>query len=213
MPVKADTHRPSVGAPDGARWRILDFLLAHVGETVTNEQIQAHLDATGGSIDRWHQRLSELRTDYGWTILSHRDRDDLGRGEYRLESKVPCRDARKREPIPAAVRAEVIARDKSCQAGGCRLRDGDTDPETGGIVRLVPDHVVPASDGGRSTAENLRAMCARHNTARSNLYTGGKGRKDKPNLAALMRAASRDEKRKVYASLYAHFDGKHPDEL
>ncbi|MGA2033312.1 MAG: hypothetical protein ABSG68_13725 [Thermoguttaceae bacterium] len=49
------------------RGRIEAFLLDHVGEIVTREQIQeVAADPESGRVpENWHQRLSELRTDYG----------------------------------------------------------------------------------------------------------------------------------------------------
>lgn len=43
------------------------------------------MDPTTGRVpENWHQRLSELRTDMGYTILSWRNRGDLRMSEYRM---------------------------------------------------------------------------------------------------------------------------------
>lgn len=54
------------------RARIEAFFLDNVGKVATREQIiQVATDLRTGRVpENWHQRLSELRTDYGYTILS-----------------------------------------------------------------------------------------------------------------------------------------------
>lgn len=69
--------------------RIEAFLLDNVGKIVTREMIIAVSKdpKTGKEPENWHQRLSELRTDDGYTILSKRDRAYLSVEEYVLESR------------------------------------------------------------------------------------------------------------------------------
>lgn len=64
--------------------RIEAFLLDNIGKIVTREQILtvARDPITGQEPENWHQRLSELRTDDGYTILSWRNRGDLKVQEY-----------------------------------------------------------------------------------------------------------------------------------
>ena len=61
------------------RARIEAFFLDNLGRVATREQIiQVATDpVTGRQPENWHQRLSELRTDMGYTILSWRNRGDL----------------------------------------------------------------------------------------------------------------------------------------
>jgi hypothetical protein len=68
------------------------------------------------------------------------------------------RRAGPREPIPAAVKRAVWARDGGrctwpLDGGGC----------CGSTHRLELDHVIPWAKWGPSTAENLRLVCGRHN--------------------------------------------------
>ena len=69
--------------------RIEAVFLDNVGKIVTNHDlVEVSKDPlTGIEPENWHQRLSELRTDDGYTILSHRDRHELRVGEYVLLSK------------------------------------------------------------------------------------------------------------------------------
>ncbi len=66
------------------RARIEAFFLDNIGKVATGEQIrEAATDPeTGRTPEKWHQRLSELRTDYGYTILTWRNRGDLRVSEY-----------------------------------------------------------------------------------------------------------------------------------
>ena len=61
------------------RARIEAFFLDNLGKVATREQwINVATDpATSRVPENWHQRLSELRTDRGYTILSWRNRGDL----------------------------------------------------------------------------------------------------------------------------------------
>jgi hypothetical protein len=70
------------------RDRIRALLLDNVGKVVTREQILqvARDPVSGEEPENWHQRLSELRTDEGYTILTTRDNSELKVGEYMLES-------------------------------------------------------------------------------------------------------------------------------
>ncbi|WP_197422786.1 hypothetical protein [Burkholderia sp. ABCPW 14] len=64
--------------------RIEALFLNNIGLVVTRDQIlrAATNPVTGKEPENWHQRLSELRTDKGYTILSWRDSKDLAPQEY-----------------------------------------------------------------------------------------------------------------------------------
>ena len=66
------------------RQRIEALFLDNIGKIITREQILsvAKDPKTGKEPENWHQRLSELRTDDGYTILSWRNRKDLKVQEY-----------------------------------------------------------------------------------------------------------------------------------
>jgi hypothetical protein len=63
-----------------------------------------------------------------------------------------------RSAIPARVKRAVWARDGHCCQW--RLASGE---RCGAARFLQLDHIVPVARGGRSTLENLRVVCARHN--------------------------------------------------
>lgn len=104
--------------------RIEALFLDNVGKIVTREQIlKVAIDpATGRIPENWHQRLSELRTDKGYTILSRRDRKDLEVSEYLMPS--PERNARasSRILIKQEIWAKVLLRAKY----SCEWTDGNT---------------------------------------------------------------------------------------
>jgi 5-methylcytosine-specific restriction endonuclease McrA len=69
--------------------------------------------------------------------------------------------------IPAQIRDKVYARDK----GRCTYvaRDGT---RCGSTYGLHIDHILPFARGGKSTPENLRLLCARHNQAEAERVFG-----------------------------------------
>lgn len=63
--------------------RIEALFLNNIGKVVTRAQIlRAATNPKGEEPENWHQRLSELRTDKGYTILSWRDWKALAPQEY-----------------------------------------------------------------------------------------------------------------------------------
>lgn len=71
--------RPRAKRGDGARRKILNFLIAHVGEEVYGEQLQA----VGGGIGEWARRVRELRGEDGYDIT------EIGASVYVLHSAEP----------------------------------------------------------------------------------------------------------------------------
>lgn len=69
--------------------RIEALFLDNIGKILTRQQIiKASIDPkTGRQPENWHQRLSELRTDDGYTILSWRNRRYLNVQEYLMPHK------------------------------------------------------------------------------------------------------------------------------
>ncbi|HSZ15291.1 MAG TPA: hypothetical protein VK790_14750 [Solirubrobacteraceae bacterium] len=194
------------------RGRIEALFLDNLGKILTRQQIieAARDPKTGKDPENWHQRLSELRTHLGYTILTHRDRADLASQEYMMP------DASRRATAGARVRparatwAAVLAR-----AGGkcewneagekCELADGDIDAVGGGTVKLTADHKQPHSENPAADPldpNEWQALCGRHQVMKKNYWDSHTG---KINAYAVMQAASKKEKREVFDFLLAYF--------
>lgn len=110
--------------------------------------------------------MRELRDEYGFQILSYKDRRELKPGQYILET-----DARL-PVMPRAIsketRAFVLERNGyTCQM--CGLGAGDPDPFHAGLkVRLVLGHIIDKSKDGPDTPGNLRAVCTNCNEGLQN---------------------------------------------
>ncbi|MGB6738800.1 MAG: HNH endonuclease signature motif containing protein [Candidatus Sulfotelmatobacter sp.] len=146
----------------GSRARILKFLLANIGRIVTSKEIRE----ASGDASEWARRLRELRDEFGFQILSHKDRRELKPGQYLLQT-----DARL-PVMPRAIsketRAFVLERNGyTCQM--CGLGAGDPDPFHHGLkVRLVLGHIIDKSKDGPDTPGNLRAVCTNCNEGLQN---------------------------------------------
>jgi hypothetical protein len=192
--------------------RIEAFFLDNIGKVVTREQLigVAKDPRTGKEPENWHQRLSELRTDDGYTILSERDRSDLGVGEYLMVSTEKRKTAGKRVKPDQDTWQTVLKRaNNSCQwvEGGqhCGLKGGDVDPIGGGTVRLTPDHKTPHSlspNSDPSDPSKWQALCGRHQVMKKNYWDDSTGW---INVLAIVQAASRKIKQEVYEFLKKYF--------
>jgi hypothetical protein len=192
--------------------RIEAFFLDNIGKIITREQLVevARDPETGETRENWHQRLSELRTDEGYTILSWRNRGDLKVSEYLMPHAKKRRTAKKRVLIKPETWLEVLKRaDYACEWNDdgtpCGLKEGDTDPVGGGTVKLTPDHKTPHSKKADIDADNpdeWRALCGRHQVVKKNYWDGRTG---KLNVYAIVQAAPEEEKREVYEFLRAYF--------
>jgi hypothetical protein len=194
------------------RARIEALLLDHVGEVVTREQIQevARDPATGRVPENWHQRLSELRTDFGYTIQSNRDRQDLRVSEYRLVSAERSATAGRRVKISPAAWKKVLERaGNACEwtEGGrvCGLKAGEIDPVGGGTVRLTADHKTPHASDPLADVDDpsaWQALCGRHQVVKKNYWDHRTG---KLNVYAIVQNAPKKVERDVYEFLRAYF--------
>lgn len=192
--------------------RIEALLLNNVGLVVTREQIiaAARDPRTGIDPENWHQRLSELRTDKGYTILSSRDWSELRPQEYILATTERRPTAARRVvPTPATWRAILQRAENSCewQEDGqrCGLREGSIDPIGGGTVKLTPDHTTPHSVDPNSDPTDVthwQALCGRHQVMKKNFWDGTTG---KINLIAVLQAASLKQKKAALQFLQRYF--------
>lgn len=192
--------------------RIEAFFLENVGRVATRAQIQevSRDPRTGKEPENWHQRLSELRTDSGYSILTNRDDRELKVGEYLLASADKRAKAGKRVTCSQATWNIVLVRaENACEwdEGGtpCRLEDGEIDPVGGGTVKLTADHMTPHSMESAANPDDpqqWRALCGRHQVIKKNYWDNATG---KLNVLAIIQAAAVKDKRTVYDFLRRFF--------
>jgi hypothetical protein len=192
--------------------RIEALFLDNIGKVVSREQILkvAADPKTGKEPENWHQRLSELRTDTGYTILSWRNRGDLKVQEYVMPYAVKRITAGKRIRPTDATWLRVLERaNLACEwnEGGelCSLKEGDLDQVGGGRVKLTPDHKSPHSldpNTDPTDPEQWQALCGRHQVVKKNYWNNTTG---KMNVYAIVQAATRAEKLTIFQFLLEHF--------
>lgn len=192
--------------------RIEALFLDNIGKVLLREHIiqAAKNPITGREPENWHQRLSELRTDDGYTILSWRNRGDLNVQEYLMPTSEKRQIIKKRRRPHDKVWLEILEQaNYSCEweedGVQCRLRDGDIDPIGGGTVRLTPDHKSPHSitvEGELDNPNQWRVLCGRHQVMKKNFWDDSTG---KINVYAIVQAASDKEKEVVFGFLLDYF--------
>ena len=192
--------------------RIEALFLNNLGKVVTREQIiRAATDPRSGrEPENWHQRLSELRTDKGYTILSKRDWLALTPEEYVMPHSERRAIAAKRVRPSRACWAEVLERAAGCcewieDGQRCNLKSGDRDPIGGGTVKLTPDHMVPHSiDPGADPADTSKwqALCSRHQVMKKNYWDSSTG---KINVLGILQAVNEKQKREALDFLLGYF--------
>lgn len=194
------------------RQRLEAMFLANVGLVVTRDQILAAArdPKTGKEPENWHQRLSELRTDHGYTILSWRDWAELKPQEYVLASADKRDIAGKRVRPTESTWQKVLTR----AAGACEwredgqlcgLKEGAIDSIGGGTVKLTPDHTTPHSVDPNSDPDDptqWQALCGRHQVMKKNFWDGASG---KINVLAILQASSAQQKKEALAFLEQYF--------
>jgi hypothetical protein len=192
--------------------RIEALFLDNIGKVITREQILdvATNPITGKQPENWHQRLSELRTDDGYTILSWRNRGWLRVEEYLMPSPDKRVQAGKRIMPTKETWSKVLKRAKNaCEWSEdgirCGLKDGMIDNIGGGKVKLTADHRNPHSLNPSSDPNNpnqWQALCARHQVMKKNYWDNSTG---KMNIYAIIQSATRSEKKIVFKFLLDYF--------
>lgn len=195
--------------------RIEALFLDNLGKILTREQIiKVSVDPkTGRAPENWHQRLSELRTDDGYTILSWRNRGYLNVEEYLMPHTKKRDNADKRVKPDDITWLKVLERaNYSCEwnedAQICGLKDGEIDPVGGGRVKLTPDHKNPHSINSRTDKKNpsqWQALCGRHQVMKKNYWDSTTG---KMNVYAIIQAAPKKQKEQVFKFLLEYFGYK-----
>lgn len=180
----------------GSRQLILDYFLANLGEVVESRDIQR---ASGGAVE-WARRVRELRNEFGYQILSHKDRSNLKPNQYLMETgkRLPAF----KRGISKETRAWVLERNGyTCQM--CGVAAGDLDPLGGSrSVRLAMGHIIDKSKGGDDSPSNLRAICTNCNEG---LQNTSPPKPDRVHLLAQVRRATIDDQRAVMQWLKQKF--------
>src|SRR3989338_1232162 len=180
----------------GSRKKVLVFLLANIGKVLHWQQIRK----AAGNVEQWSRRLRELRDEYGYQILSHRDRKELKPGQYLIltDKRLPG-FARS---ISKETRAYVLERNGyTCQM--CGLGAGDQDPiNSARKVRLTMGHIIDKPKGGEDTPSNLRAVCTNCNEG---LQNTAPTKPDRIHLLSLIRRARVDDQLTVLEWLERKF--------
>ncbi len=180
----------------GARDKIREFFITHVGEIVTTKQIRRV-----AGISEYARRIRELRDEEGYQILSHNDRADLKPGQYIMETT-------KRKPalsrvISPALRTEILERNGyTCQL--CGAGAGDPDPcNPGRTIRLHIDHIRKTGNEDWNDKKNLRALCSNCNQGKSNIRPPTETALD---ILAKIRKLGRFEQMEIYDFLKRKFE-------
>jgi hypothetical protein len=133
------------------RDKILKYFRMNVGQKVTGEELKY----LAKDRSEWARRVRELRTEYGWPVVTQNTgRPDLEVGIYLLEAdrQSPEHD----RYIPDPVKRQVLRRD-GYQCSNCKWshQDGNrSDPR-----HLELHHKKPHVKGGKNTESNLITLC------------------------------------------------------
>lgn len=135
----------------GVRDKLLKYFRKNVGKKITGEELKY----LAKDKSEWGRRVRELRTEYGWPVMTRNTgRPDLDVGVYLLEAdrQSPEHDRK----ISDMVKARVLARDGyACvQCHWHHDKWNRSDPR-----HLELHHVVPHAEGGENTEENLITVC------------------------------------------------------
>lgn len=190
-----DKIRKEIGK--GSRKRVLEFFLANLGRVVWWKEVR---DAAG-NVEQWSRRLRELRDEFGYQILSHKDRDDLKPGQYILVNPKPALHLMPRS-ISKETRAWVLERNGyTCQM--CGAGAGDQDPyNPGRKIQLTMGHIIDKSKGGTDDPNNLRAVC---NNCNQGLQNTSPPKPDRIELLKQIRRAKVDDQIHVLRWLQRKF--------
>lgn len=158
----------------GSRARLRAHFLANIGRVMESDELRQ----IAGNASEWARRVRELRTEEGYQILTHNDRNDLKPGQYLLAVSQPV-PAFERS-ISKETRAFVLDRNGfTCQL--CGAVAGEIHPfDPTRKTRLQIGHIIDKSMGGSDEATNLRAICSVCNEGARNLTL------DRPSLQKLL---------------------------
>jgi len=133
------------------REKILEFLRANVGRSVTGEELRY----VANDKTEWARRVRELRTELGWPVTTKSTGlPDLRVGVYVLQAdrQSPEHDRH----IPDDVRGEVLRRD-GYECKRCSWSHKEWNPSDPRHLEL--HHIEHHVKGGRNIKENLKTLC------------------------------------------------------
>ena len=133
------------------RDKILKYFRDFVGVEISGEELRY----VGGDKTEWARRTRELRTEFGWPVMTRfTGRPDLPVGVYVLEEdrQAPEHDRK----IPEKVYRAVLVRDNyTCQdCGWTHEQWNRSDPR-----HLEAHHIQQHAEGGSNTEDNLTTLC------------------------------------------------------
>lgn len=137
----------------GSREKILAYFRENVGKRISGEELTY---VTKGAKE-WARRTRELRTEYGWPVITKQTGDpNLPVGFYVLEAdrQLPTHD----RGIKDDVRRNVLKRDDyRCQNKSCNWHIDDWNRADPRFLEL--HHKIHHAQGGNNTEENLITYC------------------------------------------------------
>ena len=144
----ANTIRKERGS---VRDKILKYMRANVGKPVTNEELRY----VAGDKTEWARRVRELRTEYGWPVVTRSTgRPDLSVGVYMLQAdrQSPEHDRH----IADDIWREVLRHDGyMCQ--DCNWSHEEWNPSDPRHLEI--HHIKHHAKGGANVKENLKTLC------------------------------------------------------
>jgi HNH endonuclease len=141
-------------AKKGARAKLREHFLNNIGRIMDSDELRE----VAGGITEWARRVRELRSEEGYQIQTHNDRDNLKPGQYILEDPKPIPAFER--AISKETRAYVLDRNGfTCQMCGAVAGEPHLYDLTR-KTRLHIGHIVDKSQGGTDDPSNLRAICS-----------------------------------------------------
>lgn len=167
----------------GAKTKMKEYLLQHVGEDVTRETLRE----VAGNIQDWQRSLRQLRQETGLDIVA------TATG-YILTSSKPVREPQIRRSIDNKLKYAVLQRDNStCQRCGANIQNTPN-------VKLVIDHKIPVEMGGETLIDNLWTLCSECNGGKQAFFQD----ENTERMKEIMKMSSASKRLKAYFELYAN---------
>lgn len=133
------------------RDKILKYFRSFVGMEISGEELRY----LAGNKTEWARRTRELRTEFGWPVMTRfTGRPDLPVGIYLLEKdrQAPEHDRKIPEPV---YRAVLVRDNYTCQ--DCKWTHEQWNRSD--ARHLEAHHIKPHAEGGSNIADNLITLC------------------------------------------------------